>query len=379
MIEQKRLGDIATYINGFAFKPEDRGTVGLPIIRIQDLTGNAYDLGFYAGNYPERIEINDGDVLISWSASLGVYVWNKGKALLNQHIFKVVFDKCEVNREYFVYAVRYKLKEMESKTHGATMKHIVKKDFDNTLIPFPTLEEQENIANLLDKISTIILVRQQQLQKLDELVKARFVEMFGELHYNRHGFKIVSVEEVCTMVKDGTHQTPQYTTDDIHGFKFLSSKDVMSQKVDWKNIKYIPSELHEKLYSTLKPQRDDILMSKNGVNYGVAAVNDSDEVFDIYVSLALLRPKPIINPIYFRCVLNNPDTKEQFDSSIKGIGVPNLHLGEIKKTKILLPPIKLQNQFAAFVHQVGKSKVAAQKSLDEAQLLFDSLMQQYFG
>lgn len=379
MIEQKRLGDIATYVNGFAFKPEDRGTVGLPIIRIQDLTGNAYDLGFYAGNYPERIEINDGDVLISWSASLGVYVWNKGKALLNQHIFKVVFDKCEVNREYFVYAVRYKLKEMESKTHGATMKHIVKKDFDNTLIPFPTLEEQENIANLLDKISTIILVRQQQLQKLDELVKARFVEMFGELHYNRHGFKIVSVEEVCTMVKDGTHQTPQYTTDDIHGFKFLSSKDVMSQKVDWKNIKYIPSELHEKLYSTLKPQRDDILMSKNGVNYGVAAVNDSDEVFDIYVSLALLRPKPIINPIYFRCVLNNPDTKEQFDSSIKGIGVPNLHLGEIKKTKILLPPIKLQNQFAAFVHQVDKSKVAAQKSLDEAQLLFDSLMQQYFG
>ena len=379
MIEQKRLGDIATYINGFAFKPEDRGTVGLPIIRIQDLTGNAYDLGFYAGNYPERIEINDGDVLISWSASLGVYVWNKGKALLNQHIFKVVFDKCEVNREYFVYAVRYKLKEMESKTHGATMKHIVKKDFDNTLIPFPTLEEQENIANLLDKISTIILVRQQQLQKLDELVKARFVEMFGELHYNRHGFKIVSVEEVCTMVKDGTHQTPQYTTDDIHGFKFLSSKDVMSQKVDWKNIKYIPSELHEKLYSTLKPQRDDILMSKNGVNYGVAAVNDSDEVFDIYVSLTLLRPKPIINPIYFRCVLNNPDTKEQFDSSIKGIGVPNLHLGEIKKTKILLPPIKLQNQFAAFVHQVDKSKVAAQKSLDEAQLLFDSLMQQYFG
>ena len=177
MMEQKRLGDIATHINGFAFKPEDRGTVGLPIIRIQDLTGNAYDLGFYAGNYPERIEIKDGDVLISWSASLGVYVWDKGKALLNQHIFKVVFDKCEVNREYFVYAVRYKLKEMESKTHGATMKHIVKKDFDNTLIPFPTLEEQENIANLLDKISTIILVRQQQLQKLDELVKARFIEL----------------------------------------------------------------------------------------------------------------------------------------------------------------------------------------------------------
>lgn len=200
MIEQKRLGDIATYINGFAFKPEDRGTVGLPIIRIQDLTGNAYDLGFYAGNYPERIEINDGDVLISWSASLGVYVWDKGKALLNQHIFKVVFDKCEVNREYFVYAVRYKLKEMESKTHGATMKHIVKKDFDNTLIPFPTLEEQKNIANLLDKISTIILVRQQQLQKLDELVKARFVELFGDPLHNTKDLQTSPMTNICRII-----------------------------------------------------------------------------------------------------------------------------------------------------------------------------------
>ena len=103
-MEQKRLGDLATYINGYAFKPEDRRNEGLPIIRIQDLTGNVYNLGFYNGNYPEKIEINDGDVLISWSASLGVYIWNRGKALLNQHIFKVVFDKEEVNKQYFVFA-----------------------------------------------------------------------------------------------------------------------------------------------------------------------------------------------------------------------------------------------------------------------------------
>ena len=96
-----KLGDVATYINGYAFKPEDRGEEGLPIIRIQDLTGNAYDLGFYNGEYPEKIGINDGDVLISWSASLGVYVWNRGKALLNQHIFKVMFDKAEIDKNYF--------------------------------------------------------------------------------------------------------------------------------------------------------------------------------------------------------------------------------------------------------------------------------------
>ena len=190
-MEYKRLGDIATYINGYPFKPEDRGLTGLPIIRIQDLTGNSYDLGFYNGNYPERIEINDGDVLISWSASLGVYIWNKGKALLNQHIFKVAFDKCEVNKQFFVYAVQYKLQEMGAKAHGATMKHIVKKDFDNTAIPFPALEEQEKIAQTMNRISRIISDRQQQLQKLDELVKARFVELFGDPELNPRGLPVL--------------------------------------------------------------------------------------------------------------------------------------------------------------------------------------------
>ncbi len=378
MTDMIKLGDVATYINGYAFKPEDRGEEGLPIIRIQDLTGNTYDLGFYDGEYPSKIEINDGDVLISWSASLGVYVWNRGKALLNQHIFKVAFDKVEINKNYFVYAVKYKLDEMGMKTHGATMKHIVKKDFDATQIPYPSLREQAEIATNLDKISKIIKVRKRELQLLDNLIKARFVEMFGTLHDNESGFDVVTIEEVCSLIKDGTHQTPQYTENKEKGYKFLSSKDVMSQKIDWADIKYIPAELHEKLYATIKPQKNDILMSKNGVNYGVAAVNDTDEIFDIYVSLALLRPKKIIDPVFFRCVINNPETKRQFDSSIKGIGVPNLHLGEIKKTKIFLPPMELQREFVTFVHQVDKSKVAVQKALDETQRLFDSLMQKYF-
>ena len=239
--------------------------------------------------------------------------------------------------------------------------------------------EQVSVCDKLDKLYEIINERKQQLELLDELVKARFVEMFGTLHDNENGFDIVTIEDVCSLIKDGTHQTPQYTEDKKEGYKFLSSKDVMSQKVDWTNIKYIPAELHEKLYATIKPQRNDILMSKNGVNYGIAAVNDTDEVFDIYVSLALLRPKKIIDPVFLKCVINNPETKWQFDSSIKGIGVPNLHLGEIKKTRMFLPPIELQNQFADFVKKIDKSKVAIKKSLDETQILFDSLMQKYFG
>lgn len=351
---------------------------GLPFFQGNADFGEMYPVTRKWCSSPTKIA-SENDILISVRAPIGALNYAKESCCIGRGLAALTPNKSKVSPAFIFWLLKSKNEELNSKGTGSTFKAIGRKVLEETLIPNISLGEQMVCAKALEKIYYIMQTCQQQLQKLDDLVKARFVEMFGELHYNRHGFKIVSVEEVCTMVKDGTHQTPQYTTDDIHGFKFLSSKDVMSQKVDWKNIKYISSELHEKLYSTLKPQRDDILMSKNGVNYGVAAINDSDEVFDIYVSLALLRPKPIINPIYFRCVLNNPDTKEQFDSSIKGIGVPNLHLGEIKKTKILLPPIKLQNQFAAFVHQVDKSKVAVQKSLDEAQLLFDSLMQHYFG
>ena len=93
-----KLGDIATYINGYAFKPQDWSDEGIPIIRIQDLTGNSYQANRYNGEYASKYEVNDGDVLISWSASLGVYIWHGEKAVLNQHIFKVVFDRKNLKR-----------------------------------------------------------------------------------------------------------------------------------------------------------------------------------------------------------------------------------------------------------------------------------------
>ena len=369
MMEQKRLGDIATYINGFAFKPEDRGTVGLPIIRIQDLTGNAYDLGFYDGNYPERIEINDGDVLISWSASLGVYVWNKGKALLNQHIFKVAFDKCEVKREYFVYAVRYKLKEMESKTHGATMKHIVKKDFDNTLIPFPAFDEQRRIAESLDTAYAIITARQQQLQNLDELVKARFVELFGSVDDNQKDIKTIRVGDACTLINGRAFKPDEWSTE---GLPIVRIQNLNSEEAPFN---YYSGEVK----SQHLINSGDLLFSWSGTpgtsfgaffwRRGKAALNQ--HIFKVI-------PNCDYNLFFLQYALN-----ERLNFIISrahgGVGLQHITKKELDEVLLFQPGINEQNDFATFVEQVNKSKVAVQKSLDEAQLLFDSLMQQYFG
>ena len=355
-MEYKRLGDIATYINGYPFKPEDRGLTGLPIIRIQDLTGNSYDLGFYNGNYPERIEINDGDVLISWSASLGVYIWNKGKALLNQHIFKVAFDKCEVNKQFFVYAVQYKLQEMGAKAHGATMKHIVKKDFDNTAIPFPALEEQEKIAQTMNRISRIISDRQQQLQKLDELVKARFVEMFGDPELNPRGLPVLPWNAVF-LTTTGKLDSNAMVENGRYPF-FTCAKE--SYKID-----------------SYAFDCEALLLAGNNAA-GIYDVKHYKGKFNAYQRTYVLR---LMNEkwsyILFKRQLE--DKLQYLQSQSKGTNTRYLTLGILNELRFVVPPVAEQEQFAVFVEQTDKSKVAIQKALDEAQLLFDSLMQKYFG
>ena len=351
---KKRLGDIATYVNGYAFKPSDRGLEGLPIIRIQDLTGNSYDLGYYNGTYPSKIEINDGDVLISWSASLGIYVWDRGKALLNQHIFKVLFDKIEINKWYFVFSVKYKLQEMELKTHGATMKHIVKKDFDNILIPFPTLEKQNNIASILLKIKKIIIVRQQQLDDLDKLVKARFVEMFGTENY-----PLIRLGDICSKITDGTHKTPNYLDD---GVTFISAKNIINGELDFSDIKHISEEEYQEIQNRCQTEMYDILLSKSG-SLGTPVIVKTDEKLGLFESLAVIKyDREQIIPEFLCEQLKSDRIQRQFKAGTKGVAIKHLHLGVIADTKIIVPTIDEQRQFAAFVAQTDKSKFRLERN-----------------
>ena len=390
-MEKVKLCELADIYLGVTHTPEYVFN-GVPFLSVKDISGG--EIRFDDCKYISQKEYDSlsegakpkvGDMLFCRVGTLGKpIIIPEGTPLFGSFVSLGYLrnknaDRCDLNYlRYWMYSNSF-WKQVNSNVKGASQVNLNTGWLSKFDIDLPDMQEQKYRISVLDKCKVIIEQREEELKVLDDLIKARFVEMFGTLHDNENGFEVVTIENVCSLIKDGTHQTPQYTEDREKGYKFLSSKDVMSQKIDWADIKYISVELHEKLYATIKPQRNDILMSKNGVNYGVAAVNDTDEVFDIYVSLALLRPKKIIDPVFFWCVINNPETKRQFDSSIKGIGVPNLHLGEIKKTQILLPPKELQKEFVVFVEQVDKSKVEIQKALDKTQMLFDSLMQQYFG
>jgi len=193
--------------------------------------------------------------------------------------------------------------------------------------------------------------------------------MFGCLDSPNQDVEIKTIESVCEKITDGTHQTPIYSDS---GYLFLSSKDVKNGYIDWSNIRFISQELHNELSRRVSPQRNDILLAKNGTT-GIAALVETDEIFDIYVSLALLRPKQDINPTYLLSAINNDMTKCQFDAGLKGIGVPNLHLSVIKEVKILVATTKAQNHFAEFVKQADKSKFAAKKQTAIITLLYNNI------
>lgn len=186
------------------------------------------------------------------------------------------------------------------------------------------------------------------------------------------GWVWTTLPELCIIpITDGTHQTPTYT-DKEQGVPFISSKDVTSQKINWSNIKYITRELHEVLYKRVAPQKDDILLAKNGTT-GVAAIVEDSRVFDIYVTLAVIRPSKNVCPQYLHQVINSDFCKEQFNSHLTGIGLPNLHLVDIKKTVIPLPPLAEQlriikeiERWFALIDAIEQGKENLETSIKQA-------------
>lgn len=366
-VEYKKLGDIATYINGYAFKPEQRGSEGLPIIRIQDLTGNAYDLGYYNGDYPKKVELNDGDVLISWSASLGVYLWNHGKALLNQHIFKVVFDKVEIDKFYFMYAVEYNLDKMSLKTHGATMKHITKKDFDNVVIPYPDLDYQKEVAYRLTSLKGIIEKYQKQLDLLDELVKARFVEMFGDEN-NSKGWEIVNIEDVANVQVGVVIKPSQYYTDQYNGIKAFRSLNIGNGYIKDDDWVYFSKEGNKKNKKSIL-STNDVLVVRSGAP-GTACVVTSEYAGSNAIDVIIAHPDFQKVDSHYLCTYTNmPHGKLQIIEGTGGAAQQHFNVGKYNKLKLMLPPLEYQKQYVKFLEEVDKSRLHEHLSIEYIKLL----------
>ena len=251
------------------------------------------------------------------------------------------------------------------------------KKLANLPFPLPPLPEQHRIVDRIESLFAKLdaaagkvraALDQFPLRKAAILHKAFTGELTKkwrkENGVGMESWEKQTLQDVCSMkITDGTHQTPTYCTAE-EGIPFISSKDVTQGYIDWKNIKYIIPSLHEELYKRLAPQKDDVLLAKNGTT-GIAAIVDVDRVFDIYVTLAVLRPnKERILPRYLLHITNSPICKQQFDEHLTGIGLPNLHLRDIKAVVIAVPILPEQKEIVRILDAVFAREQAAKETAE---------------
>ncbi len=285
-------------------------------------------------------------------------------------------EYANVDLDYLYYAIVYM--NLGKYFSGATIPHIYFKDYQKEPINWPEIQQQQQMSNILKKIDAIILSRRAQMEYLDELVKSRFVELFGDMESNPKGWKQSTLGDECYYIKDGPHKSPKYL-DGTDGIPFISTRNVVNgDGIDWSTAKYISEVDYLECIKKCHPEKGDILYSKGGTT-GIAKLVDTDICFANWVHVAVLKFGEQLDGRFLECMLNMDYCYTQSQALTKGIANRDFVLSSIAQVKIYVPPIELQKQYTEFVKQRDKSKLAVQKSLEELETLKKSLMQEYFG
>ena len=292
-----------------------------------------------------------------------------------------LLPKENVLPEYLCYVVKYM--HLEKYFTGATIPHIYFKDYKKEEFNLDTLDRQKEIVNILGRIECVISSRQQELQKLDELIKARFVEMFGSIHDGK--FEMKTLPEIVRNDKNSIKRGPfggALKKDDFvdEGYLVYEQRHAIHNDFDYAKY-YITQEKYEDMIG-FKVVPGDLIISCSGVTLGrIAEVPNGAKAGIINQALLKLSlNQELMMNTFFIQQFRGEEIQEILFGFSRGSGIPNMpSKSEVKAVKFVCPPLEMQKQYCDFVHQVDKSKVAVQKALEKTQLLFDSLMQQYFG
>jgi type I restriction enzyme S subunit len=370
------LGDVAEFINGAAFKPEDWNGTGARIIRIQNLTDPSKPFNRTSRQVPAKYEVHPGTLLVSWSASLGVFEWNEpDTALLNQHIFKVVPDPEKVKQAYLRHMLVKSLADMTKYAHGSTMMHVNRGEFLSTRIPLPPLAEQQRIAAILDQADALHRKRVEVSAELGRLRQAIFSAAIEVS--NSNGGPTSPLGEHLSFVTSGGRNWSRYYSD--AGARFIRSYDVqMGSIADDEMIFVTPPNNAEARRTGVKA--GDVLLTITGSRIGrVSPI--SQELAGSYVSqhVAILRPKAGLLPAYLSAFLRLPNGGQKAIAKMQyGQTKPGLNFDQIRKFSIPVPPMPTQERIVDHLHQIDtldRTNACQLKALDA---LFASLQHRAF-
>ena len=370
----KKLTDVCDIQYGYAFDSKcfTEDSSYPPLVRIRDVK-RGYSETFYSGNYPEEYVLSAGDLLVGMDGEFNIARWKCSGALLNQRVCKLT-PKVGINEEFLRFAMSKALKKVEERTAFVTVKHLSAKELNKLELNVPEIFEQDKIADILSKLERVIEERQLELQKLDELIKARFVEMFG----NRSDPK----EELIDLIINGaglSYGIVQPGDNGTGDMGVLRPVDMVDGRIAMASIKYIDRSIGDGFKKT-ELTGDELLITVRGTTGITALTDERFKKMNVTRGIAVVRyDRNKINPVYLNAFLNADESQRYIKEHTRGATLQQINLSDLRVQKIIVPPMELQKQFAFFAEQVAKSKVAVQKALDETQLLFDSLMQQYFG
>jgi len=430
------IGDALRLINGRAFKPSEWRESGLPIVRIQNLNNAEAPFNYYEGDLPEKFLLNSGDLLFAWSGtpgtSFGAHIWRGGKAWLNQHIFKVLFDETDFDKKFLQLAINQNLNEYIRAAHGgAGLAHITKGRFEQSELVKPMLDIQraivaeiekqfsrldEAVANLRRvkanlkryKASVLKAAVEGKLTEdwrkqhpavepaeklLERILAERRAECDGKGAYRDPkapedndlpklppGWIWATSLQVFKEVKDGTHDTPRYQE---NGVPFITQKHIKPAGLVFIDFKLISEADHKQFYRRSNPERGDILVSMIGVNRGQSCIVSTDAIFSIK-NVGLFKPNHFLTSnkflqIYFSSLVG----QKLILRSSKGGAQPFIGLTELRAWPLPLPPLKEQHWIAAEVERrlsiIEELEAAVEVNLTRAARLRQSVLQQAFS
>lgn len=314
-------------------------------------------------------------VLVTCIGSIGKICLTGRECAFNQQI-NAIIPNDKVLPEYLAYCIYYNRPRLIELANAPVVPIINKRQFENFSINIEeNIGQQGSIVTILKAVDRLIYYRHKQLQKLDELVKARFVELFGDPISNPHGFDKVDLSELAD-IKIGPFGSLLHKEDYIEGgYALLNPSHIIDGKIAPDSKLTVSREKYEEL-SAYRLKAGDVVMGRRG-EMGRCAVVPCDGYLCGTGSL-LIRTKGDVTADYIQKIISFPSFKKAIEDMAVGQTMPNLNVPIVSSFQIIKPPIEVQHSYYAFVEQTDKSKVAVQKALDETQLLFDSLMQKYF-
>ena len=320
----------------------------------------------------KRTQISAGDILLTIVGTVGraAVVSKTEKKICLQRSVAVIKPKQElIDSRFLMYQLQSMRTHLEQEARGVAQKGIYLRQVENLQIKVPSRGEQLQVVSNLDQISELTSLRKQQLAKLDELVKSRFIELFGD-----KGYPEDTLLNLCNII-DYRGKTPEKVE---HGLPFITAKNVRMHQMNLEPREYISKATYDKVMVRGFPKEGDVVFTTEAPLGNVCRIPHFDTEFYIGQRIVTLQTEKL-EPLYLEYALSSDDFKTKYMGKSSGNTVTGIRVRLLEQLTIPVPPRDLQEQFAAFVEQTDKSKLAIQESLAELETLKKALMQKYFG